>query len=180
YGKAAGGVVEDSEAEAGWFGGVAILVVLLVCTALATAFGDWSKEKQFRSLQSRMDQEQKFTVVRAGHVIQILVSEMVVGDIAQVKYADLLPTDGFLIQGNDLKIDESFLTGEFDHVKKSVDKDLMLLSGTHVMEGSGKMLVTAVGVNSQTGIIFALLAAEEEEDDCDCAENADKENKYHY
>lgn len=36
------------------------------------------------------------------------------------------------------------------------------LSGTHVMEGSGKMVVTAVGVNSQTGIIFTLLGASEE------------------
>jgi len=32
------------------------------------------------------------------------------------------------------------------------------------MEGSGKMLVTAVGVNSQAGIIFALLGAAAEED----------------
>jgi hypothetical protein len=31
--------------------------------------------------------------------------------------------------------------------------------GTHVMEGSGKMLVTAVGINSQTGIIMQLLGA---------------------
>ena len=35
--------------------------------------------------------------------------------------------------------------------------------GTHVMEGSGKMLVTAVGPNSQTGIIFALLNESPEE-----------------
>jgi magnesium-transporting ATPase (P-type) len=35
----------------------------------------------------------------------------------------------------------------------------MVLSGTHVMEGSGKMIVTAVGVNSQAGIIFTLLGA---------------------
>lgn len=42
---------------------------------------------------------------------------------------DLLPADGVLIQGNDLKIDESSLTGESDHVKKSVDKDPMMLSG---------------------------------------------------
>ncbi|KAI4810310.1 hypothetical protein KUCAC02_019149 [Chaenocephalus aceratus] len=139
-GKAAGGVVEESEAEAGWIEGAAILLSV-VCVVLVTAFNDWSKEKQFRGLQSRIDQEQKFTVVRAGHVIQILVSEIVVGDIAQVKYGDLLPTDGVLIQGNDLKIDESSLTGESDHVKKSVDNDPMLLSGTHVMEGSGKMLV---------------------------------------
>lgn len=32
------------------------------------------------------------------------------------------------------------------------------------MEGSGKVLVTAVGVNSQTGIIFTLLGASEEGD----------------
>lgn len=30
-------------------------------------------------------------------------------------------------------------------------------AGTHVMEGSGRIVVTAVGVNSQTGIIFSLL-----------------------
>lgn len=42
---------------------------------------------------------------------------------------DLLPADGVLIQGNDLQIDESSLTGESDHVRKSVDKDPMLLSG---------------------------------------------------
>ncbi|XP_033959845.1 plasma membrane calcium-transporting ATPase 1-like [Pseudochaenichthys georgianus] len=175
-GKAAGGVVEDSEAEAGWIEGAAILLSV-VCVVLVTAFNDWSKEKQFRGLQSRIDQEQKFTVVRAGHVIQILVSEIVVGDIAQVKYGDLLPTDGVLIQGNDLKIDESSLTGESDHVKKSVDNDPMLLSGTHVMEGSGKMLVSAVGVNSQTGIIFALLAAGEEDDSDDAVEEDGKQKK---
>lgn len=42
---------------------------------------------------------------------------------------DLLPADGIFIQGNDLKIDESSLTGESDQVRKSVDKDPMLLSG---------------------------------------------------
>lgn len=31
------------------------------------------------------------------------------------------------------------------------------------MEGSGKMVVTAVGVNSQSGIIFSLLGATDEE-----------------
>jgi len=33
------------------------------------------------------------------------------------------------------------------------------------MEGSGKMLVTAVGVNSQTGIIFTLLGTAENDDE---------------
>ncbi|NXH62433.1 AT2B1 ATPase, partial [Rhabdornis inornatus] len=78
---------------------------------------------------------------------------------------DLLPADGVLIQGNDLKIDESALTGESDHVRKSLDKDPLLLSGTHVMEGSGRMVVTAVGVNSQSGIIFTLLGAAGDHED---------------
>lgn len=41
----------------------------------------------------------------------------------------------------------------------------VLSSGTHVMEGSGRMVVTAVGVNSQTGIIFTLLGAGIEEEE---------------
>ncbi|XP_055725896.1 plasma membrane calcium-transporting ATPase 2 isoform X5 [Salvelinus fontinalis] len=159
-GTAAAGAEDEGEAEAGWIEGAAILLSV-VCVVLVTAFNDWSKEKQFRGLQSRIEQEQKFQVVRGAQVIQLPVADIVVGDIAQIKYGDLLPADGVLIQGNDLKIDESSLTGESDHVKKAADRDPMLLSGTHVMEGSGRMLVTAVGVNSQTGIIFTLLGAGE-------------------
>ncbi|XP_030231431.1 plasma membrane calcium-transporting ATPase 2 isoform X6 [Gadus morhua] len=161
-GAAAGG--EEGEGEAGWIEGAAILLSV-VCVVLVTAFNDWSKEKQFRGLQSRIQQEQKFQVVRDGQVVQLPVADLVVGDIAQIKYGDLLPTDGILIQGNDLKIDESSLTGESDHVKKDTEHDPMLLSGTHVMEGSGRMVVTAVGVNSQTGIIFTLLGAGTEEEE---------------
>ncbi|KAM9444168.1 plasma membrane calcium-transporting ATPase 4 [Clarias gariepinus] len=163
-GQAAGGVEDEGEAQAGWIEGAAILFSVII-VVLVTAFNDWSKEKQFRGLQSRIEQEQKFTVIRKGQVIQIPVAEIVVGDIAQIKYGDLLPADGILIQGNDLKIDESSLTGESDQVKKSLEKDPMLMSGTHVMEGSGRMVVTAIGVNSQTGIILTLLGAGGEEEE---------------
>uniref|UniRef100_A0A671XZW8 Calcium-transporting ATPase n=1 Tax=Sparus aurata TaxID=8175 RepID=A0A671XZW8_SPAAU len=163
-GQAAGGVEDEGEAQAGWIEGAAILFSVII-VVLVTAFNDWSKEKQFRGLQSRIEQEQKFTVIRKGQVIQIPVAEIVVGDIAQIKYGDLLPADGILIQGNDLKIDESSLTGESDQVRKSLEKDPMLLSGTHVMEGSGRMVVSAVGLNSQTGIIFTLLGASENDEE---------------
>jgi len=42
---------------------------------------------------------------------------------------DLLPADGVVIQSNDLRVDESALTGESDLVKKSDSGDPMLLSG---------------------------------------------------
>ena len=45
------------------------------------------------------------------------------------------------------------------------------LVGTNVVEGSGRIVITAVGVNSQAGIIFALLGASDGGDD------GDKKNK---
>uniref|UniRef100_A0A914C5X9 Calcium-transporting ATPase n=1 Tax=Acrobeloides nanus TaxID=290746 RepID=A0A914C5X9_9BILA len=153
-----GAGLDDSEHDAGWIEGVAILISVVV-VVLVTALNDYTKERQFRGLQAKIETEHRFAVIRGGNQIQIVVNELVVGDIAQVKYGDLLPADGVLIQSNDLKIDESSLTGESDQIKKSPEVDPMLLSGTHVMEGSGRMLVTAVGVNSQTGIIMTLLGA---------------------
>ncbi|CAG9759318.1 unnamed protein product [Ceutorhynchus assimilis] len=148
----------DDETSHGWIEGLAILISVIV-VVLVTAFNDYTKERQFRGLQNRIEGEHKFAVIRAAEVKQISVSDIVVGDICQIKYGDLLPADGILIQSNDLKVDESSLTGESDHVKKGEHFDPMVLSGTHVMEGSGKILVTAVGVNSQAGIIFTLLGA---------------------
>lgn len=84
-GMAAGGVEDEGEADAGWIEGAAILLSV-VCVVLVTAFNDWSKEKQFRGLQSRIEQEQKFQVVRGSQVIQLPVADILVGDIAQVKY----------------------------------------------------------------------------------------------
>ncbi|KAI4578089.1 hypothetical protein MJG53_010944 [Ovis ammon polii x Ovis aries] len=134
---------DKGEAEAGWIEGTAILFSVII-VVLVTAFNDCSKEKQFRGLQNRIEKEQKFSVILNGHIIQLPVAEIV---------------------GNDLKIDESSLTGESDHVKKSLERDPMLLSGTHVMEGSGQMAVTAVGISSQTGIIYTLSGASEWEEE---------------
>uniref|UniRef100_A0A1I8HC96 Calcium-transporting ATPase n=1 Tax=Macrostomum lignano TaxID=282301 RepID=A0A1I8HC96_9PLAT len=160
---------DDTEEQAGWIEGVAIAFAVIV-VVIVTAFNDWSKERQFRGLQAKLEQEHLFDVVRAGQLTKVLVSDIVVGDICQVKYGDALPADGIIVQSNDLKVDESSLTGESDHVKKSLDRDPVLLSGTNVMEGSGRMLITAVGINSQAGIIFSLLGAAADDDNGDDGE----------
>nr|VZI17225.1 unnamed protein product [Spirometra erinaceieuropaei] len=149
---------DETEGDAGWIEGVAILGAVLV-VVLVTAVNDWQKERQFRGLQDKIESDHRISVMRDNEFFECLVGEIVVGDICLVKYGDLLPADGVIIQSNDLKVDESSLTGEADHVKKGEHIDPVLLSGTHVMEGSGRMLVTAVGVNSQAGIIFTLLGA---------------------
>ena len=144
------------ETNVEWIEGAAIISAVLV-VIFVTAFNDWTKEKQFRSLQNKIEEDQKFNVIRNNQLEQIHLKDIVVGDICVIKYGDLLPADGLVIQSNDLKIDESSLTGESDLIVKSVQKNPFLLSGTHVMEGSGKMLVVAVGEHSQTGVISSLL-----------------------
>ena len=79
------GQEEVQSSDAGWIEGLAILVAVFV-VVFVTAFNDWRKEKQFRGLQEKIEHEHKFSVIRNGEVTQIPVSEIVVGDICQVKY----------------------------------------------------------------------------------------------
>lgn len=59
-------------------------------------------------------------------------------------------------------------------IKKGEEDDIALLSGTHVMEGSGRMVVVGVGLNSQVGTIMSLLGATAEKKE---AKNKKKEAK---
>jgi Cation transport ATPase len=76
-------VFDDDEAKHGWIEGLAILISVIV-VVIVTAFNDYTKERQFRGLQSRIEGEHKFSVIRQGEVKQISVGDIVVGDICQV------------------------------------------------------------------------------------------------
>lgn len=103
FGIPALGKQVEEEDHHGWIEGLAILISVFV-VVIVTAFNDYSKERQFRGLQNRIEGEHKFSVIRGGEAHQIFVGEIVVGDICQIKYGDLLPADGILIQSNDLKV----------------------------------------------------------------------------
>lgn len=74
---------EDDEAKHGWIEGLAILISVIV-VVIVTAFNDYTKERQFRGLQNRIEGEHRFNVIRQGELRQISVGEIVVGDICQV------------------------------------------------------------------------------------------------
>lgn len=76
-------MVDEDEAKYGWIEGAAIFISVIL-VVIVTASNDYSKEKQFRGLQSRIEGEHKFSVIRQGEVKQISVSDIVVGDICQV------------------------------------------------------------------------------------------------
>lgn len=60
-------------------------------------------------------------------------------------------------------MDESHLTGESGSVSKDPKKAPLALSGSRVLEGEGRMLVTAVGLESQQGKILSSLTEGERE-----------------
>jgi len=105
-------LLQEEEEHHGWIEGLAILISVIV-VVIVTAFNDYSKERQFRGLQNRIEGEHKFSVIRGGEVCQISVGDILVGDIAQIKYGDLLPADGCLIQSNDLKVLKYFNISSF-------------------------------------------------------------------
>lgn len=62
------------------------ILIAVVIVVLVTAFNDWSKERQFRGLQDRIEGEQTFSVIRNSTAVQVQIGELVVGDIIQVSY----------------------------------------------------------------------------------------------
>ncbi|GFH27588.1 cation_ATPase_N domain-containing protein, partial [Haematococcus lacustris] len=97
-------------------------------------------------------------VVRAGVERSISTFELLVGDVLVLETGDIVAADGLLVLGEELRVDESHLTGESEDVLKSVSSQaVLLLSGSKVLEGYGHMLVLAVGPNSQAGILNQLV-----------------------
>ena len=66
------------------------------------------------------------------------------------------PVVGGADQPTACRLDESQLTGESEDCVKDASGDPLLLSGSKVLEGNGRGLVIAVGLNSQAGIIAGL------------------------
>lgn len=102
---------------------MAVLVVVFV-----TSFNDWSKERQFRGLQSKIDSDHKISVLRDGQINDVPTQAILVGDIIQIFYGHIVPADGIIIESNDLKIDESAMTGETNLIKKGAEKPMVFSS----------------------------------------------------
>lgn len=87
------------------------------------------------------------------------VFSLLVGDLMQIETGEIFPADGLLIKSNGLVADESSITGETDPIKKSIITKLaaktpakpFLISGSKVIEGSGEMIILAVGSSSSVG-----------------------------
>ncbi|KAH6562201.1 hypothetical protein BASA62_009342 [Batrachochytrium salamandrivorans] len=101
-------------------------------------------------------------VVRGGETFFIPTTEILVGDVVIIQTGDIIVADGVLAEGFNVQTDESTLTGEPNSVPKDLSRDPFLLSGTKVVNGLGRMLVVATGINSLNGRSLLALEVEPE------------------
>ncbi|KAI3739750.1 hypothetical protein L2E82_30161 [Cichorium intybus] len=146
-------------ATEGWPKGMYDGLGIILCIALVvvvTAVSDYKQSLQFKDL----DKEKKniiIQVTRDGSRKKVSIYDLVVGDIVHLSIGDQVPADGIFIDGYSLSIDESSLSGESEPV--NIDKKRpFLLSGTKVQDGSGKMLVTSVGMKTEWGRLMVTLS----------------------
>ncbi|KAB1202866.1 putative calcium-transporting ATPase 13, plasma membrane-type [Morella rubra] len=132
----------------GWYDGGSIVVAAILVVAVSGT-SNFRQSRQFDKLPTKSS-EIKVEVVRDGRRQPISIFEVVEGDIVYLKIGDQIPVDGVFVEGHSLKVDESIMTGESDHIGVDESTPFMLL-GTKVSDGFGFMLVTSVGMNTACG-----------------------------
>ena len=144
-------VIENDYVEA-----IGIFLAIFFATTVGFYF-ERDAARRFEELTA-LGEEQPVKVVRGGHVVEIPRKEIVVGDIVVLAVGDEVPADGTLFEATDLQIDESTLTGEpiiskFVEVKNdgATYPSNVALRSTMVMNGHGRMKVTAVGDKTEIG-----------------------------
>lgn len=92
-------------------------------------------------------------VLRDGEIITVGPAEVVLGDTVVLRSGDQVVADATVIEGTDLSINESLLTGESEPIAKSQGDGVM--SGSLVSSGTGHAVVTAVGAASYASRLTA-------------------------
>ena len=87
----------------------------------------------------------KATVVRDGKVITLPVAKLVRDDVVVFSAGSQIPADAVMVSGS-LQVNEALITGEPDAIPKAAGDEL--LSGSFVVAGSGRAVLTRVGTES--------------------------------
>jgi Ca2+-transporting ATPase len=171
-----------------------LIVILLVATLLSLALGEIYDAilifaiviasavlgfmEEYRS-EKAIEALKKMTaptamVLRDGREVKVDATEIVPGDIVLLYTGDKIPADARLIEAINLKTDEAPLTGESTPVNKDVaplaentglnDRRNSVFTGTVVVYGRGKSVVTSTGMNTEFGKIAKMVQTTVEEE----------------
>ncbi|MBQ6901684.1 MAG: calcium-translocating P-type ATPase, PMCA-type [Oscillospiraceae bacterium] len=144
---------------------VIIIMAVVIINAVLGVLQESKAEKSIAALQKMAAATSK--VIRDGRLVTVPSEELVVGDVIVLEAGDAVPADARIIEAASLKIEEAALTGESVPVTKTSDtlsagehgdvslgdRRNMVFSGSTVVYGRGKAVVTHTGMDTEMGKI---------------------------
>ena len=158
-----------SSHEAGFLArfGDAIAILLIV---ILNAFLGFYQE---RRAEAALDALQKLSAPnarlrRGGKLVVVPAEAVVPGDILELEAGDSIAADARLVQTIDLATEEAALTGESAAIMKDAlapvardaplaDRVTMVFTGTMIVRGKGRAIVTSTGARTELGKIGELM-----------------------
>src|SRR5574343_459338 len=145
------------------------LSVFVLAVLALTFYQEGRAEASLQALRQLTQPQAR--VLRDGQIQRIAASELVVGDMLLLAEGDRVAADGWLLQAENLMVDESLLTGESVPVgKQAVSQDApttlppggddspAVFAATHVVRGQALARVSATGARTEVGRIGQALA----------------------
>ena len=175
------GVVAVIEAKGqptlGDFADVLVILVVVIINTVMSLVQESKSEAAMEALMQMTAATSK--VLRDGEIAVIKSEDIVVGDVVVLEAGDAVPADCRILESHSIKAEEAALTGESVPVSKIIDvlmcndtnadvalgdRKNMLYSGSTIVYGRGKAVVTGTGMDTEMGkIADALSQAEQEE-----------------
>ncbi|TIC97427.1 Sodium transport ATPase 5 [Colletotrichum higginsianum] len=149
-------------------GGVVAGVILL--NVVVGFFQEYSAEKTMDSLRSLSSPTAR--TIRDGQSLTVASSDLVPGDVVELKTGDTIPADVRVFEAVNFETDEALLTGEslpvrkkedvtFDEVTGPGDRLNVAYSSSNVTKGRAKGIVFSTGSYTEIGAIAAQLRQKE-------------------
>jgi len=150
-----------------------VLALITIVNAFTGMRQEGKAESAMNALKSMMEATAR--VRRDGAESEISAEQLVAGDVVLIAAGDEVPADGRIISASALQIDESALTGESVPAAKDAetlsdgelgagDQTNMAFMHCPVTHGSGVVIVTGTGSNTQVGKIAHMLSSTAKEE----------------
>lgn len=143
-----------------------IILLIVIVNSLIGAIQEHKADIAIESIKKMITSKVK--VIRDNKMMLIDSIQLTVGDIVYFEAGDNIYADARVVEANNLKVMESILTGESESVDKNAehvfktstpigDRDNMVYSGCTVVNGTGKGIVTNIGMQTELGKIAKII-----------------------
>lgn len=159
-----------------WAGGIVAYIAAMPQLAVAIwlvnvingVFSFWQEFRASKATEALKKMLPSYArVIRDNKEQQILVEDLVTGDIMLVQEGDKISADARVLSSSDLQVNQSTLTGESNPVRKTHDYIVknglsrsevpnLIFTGTSVASGTAKAVVIAIGMKTEFGKIANL------------------------